>query len=56
MFLFYVLNFFKKGDTIQGGTLFKGGHYLKKYSMQFFYGEIEKEQKKDKKNLLKVKK
>ena len=23
MFLFYVLSFFKKGDTIQGGTLFK---------------------------------
>ena len=26
--LFYVvLSFFKKGETIQGGTLFKGGHY-----------------------------
>ena len=25
MFLFYVLSFFKKGDTIQGG------HYLRKY-------------------------
>ena len=24
MFLFYVLSFFKKGDTIQGGSLFKG--------------------------------
>jgi hypothetical protein len=23
MFLFYVLRFFKKGDTIEGGTLFK---------------------------------
>ena len=23
MFLFYVLSFFKKGDIIQGGTLFK---------------------------------
>ena len=23
MFLFYVLNFFKKGDTIQEGTLLK---------------------------------
>ena len=33
MFLFYVLSFFKKGDTIQGGTLFKGRHYLKKYGM-----------------------
>ena len=31
MFLFYVLSFLKKGDTIQGGTLFKGGHYLGKY-------------------------
>ena len=30
----YVLSFFKKGDTIQEGTLFKGGHYLRKYSMQ----------------------
>ena len=27
----YLLSFFKKGDTIQGGTLFKGGHYLRKY-------------------------
>ena len=44
MFLFYVLNFFKKGDTIQGGhysrgdtiqgwTLFKVGHYLRKYGI-----------------------
>ena len=34
MFLFYVLSFFKKGDTIQGGgSLFKGGHYLRKYGM-----------------------
>ena len=31
MFHFYVLSFFKKGDNIQGGTLFKGGHYLRKY-------------------------
>ena len=31
MFHFYVLSFFKKGDTIQGGTLFKRGHYLRKY-------------------------
>ena len=31
MFLFYVPSFFKKGDTIQGGTLFKKGHYLRKY-------------------------
>ena len=28
MFLFYVLSFFKKGDTIQGGTLFKEIQYL----------------------------
>ena len=33
MFLFYVLTFFKNGDIIQGGTLFKGGHYLRKYGM-----------------------
>ena len=33
MFLFYVLSFFKSGDTIQGGTLYKGGHYLRKYGM-----------------------
>ena len=31
MLLFYVLSFFKKGDIIQGGTLFKGGYYLRKY-------------------------
>ena len=37
MFLFYVLSFFKKGDTIQGGTLFKGGHYLRKYGISFSY-------------------
>ena len=29
----YVPCFFKKGDTFQGGTLFKGGHYLRKYDM-----------------------
>ena len=33
MFLFYVLSFFKKGDTIQGGIFFKGGHYLRKYGI-----------------------
>ena len=27
----YVLSFFKKGDTIQQGTFFKGGQYLRKY-------------------------
>ena len=31
MFLFYVLRFFKKGITIQGGTLFKEEYYLRKY-------------------------
>ena len=31
MFHFHVLSFFKNGDTIQGGTLYKGGHYLRKY-------------------------
>ena len=29
----YILSFFKKGDTIQGGTLFKGEHYLRKYGI-----------------------
>ena len=33
MFLFYVLSFFRKKETIQGGTLFKGGHYLRKYNI-----------------------
>ena len=28
MFLFYVLSFFKKGDTIQGATLFKEIRYV----------------------------
>ena len=37
MFLFYVQNFFKKGDTIEGGTLFKGGHYLRKYCTFLIY-------------------
>ena len=37
MFLFYVLSFFKKGDTIQWGTLFKGGHYLRKYVNCIFF-------------------
>ena len=31
MFLIYKLSFFKKGDTIQGVALFKGGHYFRKY-------------------------
>ena len=29
MLLFFVLSFFKKGDTIQGGTLFKEIWYVK---------------------------
>ena len=34
MFHLYELNFFKKGETIQEGTLFKeGGHYLRKYGI-----------------------
>ena len=33
----YVLSFFKKGDTIQGGTLFKGGHYLRKYDIFYIH-------------------
>ena len=33
MFLLYVQSFFKQGDTNQGGTLLKGGHYLRKYSI-----------------------
>ena len=33
MFLFHVLSFFKKGDTIHGGTSIKEGHYLGKYGI-----------------------
>ena len=36
MFLFYVQSFFTKGYIIQGGTLFKGGHYLMKYGNRLF--------------------
>ena len=35
MFLIYVLSFLKKRDTIQGGTLFKGGHFLREYGSLF---------------------
>ena len=45
MFLFYVLSFFKKGDTIQGGKLFKGGHYLRKYGIltfEFLFQDFDK--------------
>ena len=37
MFLFYVVSFFKNGDTIRRGTLYKGGHYLRKYGKWFFF-------------------
>ena len=37
MVLFYVLSFFKKWDIIQGGTLFKGGPYLRKYGRIYFF-------------------
>ena len=40
MFLFYVLSFFKKGDTIQGGTLLRGGHYLRKYGILHMSGKL----------------
>ena len=33
MFLFYVVRFFKKGDTIQGG------HYLRKYGISFTFSK-----------------
>jgi hypothetical protein len=34
--------FFKKGDTIQGGTSFKGGHYLRKYGTYLEDGTLTK--------------
>ena len=34
MFLFYVLSFFKKGNTIQGGTLLKEIRYLFRFSIK----------------------
>ena len=41
-FKFYVLNvppiLRKRGDTIQGRTLYKGGHYLRKYGIWDFQG------------------
>ena len=43
MFLFYVISFFKKGGTIQRGTIFKGGHYLRKCGMYFMYVFCKKE-------------
>ena len=39
----YVLSFFKKVDTTQGGTLFKGGHYLRKYGMPYIFVLVENE-------------
>ena len=44
MFLFYVLSFFKKGDTIQGGISFKGGHYLMKNGIHWKIGYLMKMQ------------
>ena len=38
MFLFYVLSFFKKGDNILGGTLFKEIRYLP--SKEIFESEL----------------
>ena len=35
MFLFYVLSFLKKGDTIQGGLLFKEIRYLKPWDWKY---------------------
>ena len=32
-----MLSFFKKGVTIQGGTFYKGGDYLRKYGIWFIY-------------------
>ena len=46
MFLFCVLSFFKKGDSIQGETLFKGEHYLRKYGIIESRNEIAADQKK----------
>ena len=38
MFLYYVLNFFKKGDTIQGGALFKEIRYVDSGQTTCFLG------------------
>ena len=46
-FEFYVLNvppiLWKRGDTIQGRTLYKGRHYLRKYgiSFEYFFGSVQ---------------
>ena len=46
MFHFYVLSFFKKGDTIQGGgTLFKGGYCLRNYGKYIQYKDLTKKKK-----------
>ena len=37
--MFRVLSFFKNGGTIQRGTLFKGGHYLRKYGIYTFVSQ-----------------
>ena len=41
MFLFYVLSFFKKGDTIQGGTLFKEIRYAMDWEFDI-YSQVDK--------------
>ena len=40
-FLFYVLGFFKKEDSIQGGTLFKWGHNLSSTVTRFWKWRYE---------------
>ena len=42
MFLFYVLSFFKKGDTIQGGTIFKEIRYTGAHTSIFQEQDKEK--------------
>ena len=44
MFLFYILSFFKKGDTIQGRTLFKGWiriFKISRFCVLFFRFELK---------------
>ena len=52
MLLFYVSSFCKKGDTIQGGTLFKKIRYskiVKNKDMHFFMENLKKNRKRTKK-------
>ena len=39
----YVLSFFKNGATIQRRTLFRGGHYLRKYCIVKKFSSIYKQ-------------